>query len=51
MDEVFGGDNFVAQIYFTATSGRQDATIDRLGNYVLWYAREYSVVKYRQSVL
>jgi len=48
MDEVFGDDNFVAQIYFTATSGRQDATIDRLGNYVLWYARDYSAVKYRQ---
>src|SRR5271170_2243909 len=48
MDEVFGDQNFVAQIYFTATSGRQDATIDRLGNYVLWYARDYSKVKYRQ---
>jgi adenine-specific DNA-methyltransferase len=48
MDEVFGDENFVAQIYFNATSGRQDATIDRLGNYVLWYARDYDRVKYRQ---
>jgi adenine-specific DNA-methyltransferase len=48
MDEVFGDGNFVAQIYFAATSGRQDATIDRLGNYVLWFARDYDRVKYRQ---
>src|SRR6202047_4247507 len=41
MDEVFGEANFVSLIYFNATSGRQDATIDRLGNYVLWYARDY----------
>src|ERR1700755_1307308 len=48
LEEVFGSENFVAQIYFNATSGRQDATIDRLGNYVLWYARDYDRVKYRQ---
>ena len=48
MDEVFGDDNLVAQIYFVTTSGRQDATIDRLGNYVLWYARNQQSTKYRQ---
>ncbi len=48
MDEVFGEDNFVAQIYFTTTSGRQDDTIDRLGNYVVWFAKDRSRIKYRQ---
>src|SRR5881396_2501027 len=39
MDEVFGDDNFVSHIYFITTSGRQDNTIDRLGNYVVVYAK------------
>lgn len=48
MDEVFGEDNFTAQIYFVTTTGRQDETLDRLGNYVLWFARDRSKIKYRQ---
>jgi adenine-specific DNA-methyltransferase len=47
LDEVFGEDGLVAQIYFATTSGRQDATIDRLGNYILWYAKNQRAVKYR----
>lgn len=48
LDEVFGDSNFVAQLYFVTTSGRQDDTIDRLGNYVLWFAKDRSKIKYRQ---
>jgi len=48
MDEVLGDDNVVAQIYFITTSGRQDDTIDRLGNYVIWFAKDRSRIKYRQ---
>ena len=48
MDEVFGEENFVAQIYFVTTSGRQDDTIDRLGNYVVWFAKNRSQTKYHQ---
>ncbi len=40
MDEVFGAENFVAQIFFQTTSGRQEEHIDRVGNYLLWYARD-----------
>ena len=47
MDEVFGLDNFVAQIYFKTTSGRHATKIDRLGNYVLWFAKNIENVKYR----
>ena len=47
MDEVFGLENFVAQIYFKTTSGRHAAKIDRLGNYVLWFAKDIENVKYR----
>ena len=48
MDEVFGEENFVAQIYFVTTSGRQDDTIDRLGNYIIWFGKNRSNIKYRQ---
>jgi adenine-specific DNA-methyltransferase len=48
LDEVFGGDNFIAQIYYVATSGRQDATLDRLGNYILWFSKNYGITKFRQ---
>jgi adenine-specific DNA-methyltransferase len=48
MDEVFGDENLVAQIYFITTSGRQDDTIDRLGNYFIWFAKDRLRIKYRQ---
>ena len=51
MDEVFGEENFVAQIYFVTTSGRQDDTIDRLGNYIVWFGKNRSNVKYRELFL
>ena len=47
MDEVFGLENFVAQIYFKTTSGRHATKIDRLGNYILWFAKDIESVKYR----
>ena len=47
MDEVFGLENFVAQIYFKTTSGRHATKIDRIGNYILWFANNIESVKYR----
>ncbi|MBI4570090.1 MAG: transposase, partial [Planctomycetes bacterium] len=46
-DEVFGVNNFVAQVYFQTTSGRQASQIDRVGNYVVWYAKNTEKVKFR----
>ena len=48
LDEVFGSENFVAQIFFQTTSGRQDEHLDRVGNYVLWYARRIQSLKSRR---
>ena len=40
MDEVFGDDNFVAQIAFTKTSGlRPDNCSRNVTDYILWYAQ------------
>lgn len=53
MDEVFGIDNFVAQISFKTTSGAGSFAVGTnvlasVTNYILWYARDASSVKYRQ---
>lgn len=51
IDEVFGCQNFVAQIYFQTTTGRQEANLDRVGNYLLWYARNHAAVRSRKLFL
>ncbi|HEY5141126.1 MAG TPA: DNA methyltransferase, partial [Methylococcales bacterium] len=48
MDEVFGGNNFVACINYVTTSGFPSLTLTRAGDSVIWYARETSRIKYRQ---
>ncbi|MGX9937790.1 site-specific DNA-methyltransferase [Advenella kashmirensis] len=47
MDEVFGDSNFVSQISYTTTGGLASDTLSRAGDYVLWYARNMSVIKVR----
>jgi adenine-specific DNA-methyltransferase len=49
MDEVFGAENFVSQIAFQTTSGFKTKTIARLGDYLLWYARNIEQVKVRKQ--
>ncbi len=48
MDEVFGSDNFVAQIAFTKTGGFTASLIDRIYDVILWYAQDIRPMKYRQ---
>lgn len=45
MDEVFGEDNFAAQIYFLKTTGKGSRFLDPSGDYILWYARSAAVSK------
>jgi adenine-specific DNA-methyltransferase len=47
MDEVFGADNFVAQITFRTTSSLGGQFLGPSVNYLLWYARDKARVKYR----
>jgi len=47
MDEVFGADNFVAQIAFVTSTGRTSATVPVVNDYLLWYARSLDQIKYR----
>ncbi|MCY4578411.1 MAG: site-specific DNA-methyltransferase [Chloroflexi bacterium] len=47
MDEVLGRENFVSQIYFATTSGFSTSGISRIGDYLIWYARNKESMKYR----
>ena len=53
MDEVFGSDNFVAQIPFKKTSAVGSfsggtSTLASTADYVVWFARDMDSLKYRQ---
>lgn len=53
MDEIFGSENFVAQIAMRTTSGAGSPsggtlTLAHVHDYLLWYARSAPQVKYRQ---
>lgn len=47
MDEVFGSANFVSQIFFQTTRGFESQALSRIGDYVVWYARNKDVLKFR----
>ena len=48
MDEVFGEDNFIAQIDFQTTSSRGSDQVDSVVNYLLWYAKRKDMAKVRK---
>jgi len=47
MDEVFGSDNFFAQITFAKTSGFAASGLPVVGDYLIWYAKNKESVKFR----
>jgi adenine-specific DNA-methyltransferase len=51
LDEVFGPENFIAVIVATKTTGASMEFLDSVADYVLWYAKDRSVTKYRQLFL
>ena len=48
MDEVFGGENYQNTIYFSTTGGLATSGLSRIGDYVLWYAKNKDAKKHRQ---
>ena len=48
MDEVFGEKNFVSQIAFSKTSSFSTNYLSNISDYILWYAKDNSITKYRQ---
>jgi adenine-specific DNA-methyltransferase len=48
MDEVFGSENFCAQIAFLKASSQTSQLITGTSDYLLWYAKDHERVKYHQ---
>ena len=48
LDEVFGADNCIAEVFFRTTSGLGVSFIAGTGNFLLFYAKDKAQVKYRQ---
>jgi len=55
LDEVFKGENFISQITFVTTSGAGSPgelrNLPAVCNYLLWYAKDHTQMKYRQLYL
>ncbi|MBM7806199.1 adenine-specific DNA-methyltransferase [Geodermatophilus bullaregiensis] len=51
LDEVFGADNFVSHITFAKTSSATGQYLAGVSDFVLWYAKDRSQMKYRQLYL
>lgn len=47
MDEVFGSENFVSLITFRKTSPLGSDLLSNVADYVIWYAKDISQIKYR----
>lgn len=48
MDELFGAGNFAAVIPFKKTSALGSVRLDSVNDYLVWYAKDTEVLKYRQ---
>ena len=48
MDEIFGAENRVATISYATTSGSSANTLPQVADYILWYSKDKTRIKYRQ---
>ena len=51
LDEIFGSENFVSLITFAKTTGATVTYLPGTCDYLLWYARDFSKIKYRPLYL
>ena len=47
-DEVFGANNFITMIYFRTTGGFETNQISRVGDFIIWYSKNKTALKYNQ---
>ncbi|KAF0128359.1 MAG: DNA methylase N-4/N-6 domain-containing protein [Bacteroidetes bacterium] len=48
MDEVFGSENYISLINFAKTTGLNSNFLYGICDYIIWYAKDISKLKYRQ---
>ena len=51
LDEIFGRENFVSIIAFTKTAGFSSSLLSSLTDYIIWYSKDKSKIKYNQLFL
>ena len=51
LDEVFGQENFISLVTLKKTGGQTSNLLSTVTDYVLWFARNRSIVKFRQPFL
>ena len=51
LNEVFGSENFIAEIIFAKTSGFTTSHLASTNDYVIWYAKDKKYLKYRPLFL
>ncbi len=51
MDEVFGAENFCSVITFVKTTGQASQLLSNITDYLIWFSRDKSKVKFRQPLL
>ncbi|MBX2997129.1 MAG: hypothetical protein KF893_01370 [Caldilineaceae bacterium] len=51
LDEVFGNENFIALIPFVTTSSQTSSLLPSTSDFLIWYARNRTSIKYRQIYL
>lgn len=55
LDEIFGSENFVSQIFYKKTSGAGSpgelVTLPSVGDYIIWYAKDKEQYKFRKIFL
>lgn len=47
LDEIFGDENFVSLVSYRTSVGLGSELIDNVSNYLVWYAKNKSMMKYR----
>ncbi|SFG41457.1 adenine-specific DNA-methyltransferase [Palleronia marisminoris] len=50
MDEIFGDENFLSNIAFVKTTGQTSELLSNITDYLVWYARDKSRVKFRRPL-
>ena len=48
MDEVFGAENFVSQIWYQTTTQSTSSLLSKTGDFLLWYAKDKADIHYNQ---
>ncbi|TAF00313.1 MAG: site-specific DNA-methyltransferase [Oscillatoriales cyanobacterium] len=46
MDEVFESENFISTIFYATTGGFETSALSRIGDYIIWYAKNREQLKY-----